>query len=148
MTYPDTGFLVSLYLNDANGEAATRYVERYGGPLLLSPLTRIEMANAFRLWEFRKLLTAANVRSVLRDIAEDTASGFLNETSVAWSDLLTTAERLSARYTPKTGNRTLDILHVAAAKALGIDTFLTFDKRQGVLATKAGLTAPLPAADL
>ena len=144
MTYPDTSFLVSLYLNDANGELAVRYMEESGGPLVLAPLTRIEMANAFRLWQFRGLLTAANVRSVLRDVSEDIASGFLEETPIAWVDLLAEAEQLSARYTPKTGNRTLDILHVAAATAMGATCFLTFDQRQHALAKKVGLTLPLP----
>lgn len=140
MDYPDTSFLVSLYLDDQNGEAATSYAEEHGGPFVLTLLVKIEMANAFRLWQFRKILTAAKVRSVFRDVAEDTASGFLRETPIAWTDLLVAAEQISARHTPRTGTRTLDILHVAAAKVLGVDTFLTFDRRQRALAARVGLT--------
>lgn len=140
MDYPDTSFLVSLYLDDQNGEVATTYAEEHGGPLLFTPLVRIEMANAFRLWQFRKILTAAKVRSIFRDVAEDVAGGFLRETPVAWADLLIAAEQLSARYTPRTGNRTLDILHVAAAEALGAKQFLSFDQRQRKLAERTGLT--------
>ena len=139
MTYPDTSFLVSLYLNDANGEAATVFAEENGGPFILTPLVRMEMSNAFRLWQFRKILTPAKVRSVFRDVSEDITSGFLKETPVAWSDLLVEAEKLSSKHTPKTGNRTLDILHVAAAQALGAKRFLSFDQRQRVLAESVGL---------
>jgi len=139
MNYPDTSFLVSLYLNDANGEAATVFAEENNGPFIFTPLVRIEMANAFRLWQFRKILTPVKVRSIFRDVAEDIASGFLRETSIAWADLLVEAETLSAKYTPKTGNRTLDILHVAAAQALGAKGFLSFDQRQRALAALVGL---------
>lgn len=140
MIYPDTSFLVSLYLNDANGDAATAFAEENGGPFAVSPLVRIEMSNAFRLWQFRKILTPAKVRSVFRDVAEDIASGFLKETPIAWSDLLVEAEKLSSNFTPKTGNRTLDILHVAAALALGAKRFLSFDQRQRTLAESVGLS--------
>ena len=146
MDYPDTSFLASLYLNDQNGETAIKYAEDHGGPFLLTPLTRIEMSNAFRLWQFRKILSVAKVRSIFRDVAEDIASGFLKEAPVAWNDLLTAAEDISARHTPETGNRTLDILHVAAAKSLGSKVFLSFDSRQRILAQRVGLEV-IPALD-
>ena len=140
MIYPDTSFLVSLYLNDANGETATVFVERNGGPLLLSPLVRLEMSNAFRLWQYRKIISASKVRSLFRDIAEDIAGGFLREAPIAWSEILKLAEDLSAKYTPRLGNRTLDVLHVATAKALESSVFLSFDQRQRSLAERVGVT--------
>jgi hypothetical protein len=36
--------------------------------------------------------------------------------------------------------RTLDIIHVAAALAVGAKEFVTFDSRQAAVATRAGLT--------
>jgi len=140
MHYPDTSFLVSLYLNDQNGEKATAYAEQHGGPFFLTPLVQIEMSNAFRLWPFRKIMTSAKVKAVFQNVTDDIKSGFLKEIPMAWTDVLIKAEQLSAHHTPKTGNRTLDILHVAAAIILGADTFLTFDNRQKALAKLAKLT--------
>jgi predicted nucleic acid-binding protein len=140
MIYSDTSFLVSLYLNDQNGETAIRFVEKRGGPILYTPLVRIEMANALRLWQFRKILTESQIRAVFLNISDDLANGFLQETPVVWSDLLPLAERLSVQFTPKTGSRTLDILHVAAAIVLDVNDFLSFNKKQRLLAKKADLS--------
>lgn len=49
------------------------------------------------------------------------------------------AERLSARHSESQGTRSFDILHVASALVLGTGHFITFDARQGSLATSAGL---------
>jgi hypothetical protein len=45
---------------------------------------------------------------------------------------------LVTHYSARAAYGTLDILHVAAAKILRADTFLTFDKRQAALASTAG----------
>ena len=48
-------------------------------------------------------------------------------------------EALSAAHTEKLGTRASDVLHVAAAAALGVKEFYTFDARQKALAVKAGM---------
>jgi predicted nucleic acid-binding protein len=47
---------------------------------------------------------------------------------------------LSGQTTQTQGGRAFDVLHVATAKLLGADTFLSFDGRQRDLAGLAGLT--------
>jgi predicted nucleic acid-binding protein len=47
---------------------------------------------------------------------------------------------LSEQHAAKTGTRSLDILHIASARALRMKEFATFDSRQRVLAAAAGLT--------
>ena len=54
---------------------------------------------------------------------------------LSWVDVFRVAVDLSTKHTVKTGSRSLDILHVAAALLLKTDRFLTFDERQSKLAT-------------
>jgi len=49
------------------------------------------------------------------------------------------AEALSAAHTEKLGTRASDVLHVAAAAALGVKYFYTFDTRQKALAVRTGM---------
>ncbi|MBI3885023.1 MAG: hypothetical protein HY302_04760 [Opitutae bacterium] len=53
--------------------------------------------------------------------------------------MLAEAERLSARHSFGGGHRSFDLLHVAAARVLKADLFLSFDLAQRDLATAAGL---------
>ena len=54
-------------------------------------------------------------------------------------DVLTEAERLSARHSLSGGFRSFDILHVATARVLKAGVFLSFDVAQRNLAAAAGL---------
>jgi hypothetical protein len=54
---------------------------------------------------------------------------------VLWQE----AERISRAHTPAIGVRTLDLLHVAAARVLKATRFCTFDTRQHALVRAAGL---------
>jgi predicted nucleic acid-binding protein len=53
------------------------------------------------------------------------------------------AEELSLRHSAKCGFRTYDVLHVAAAKELGCQTFYSYDIRCNKLASLEGLDVPL-----
>jgi hypothetical protein len=59
---------------------------------------------------------------------------------VNWSAVLRKAQRLSEHYSATLGTRSLDILHVTAARSARARHFLTFDARQAALARRAGLT--------
>jgi len=139
MTYADTSFLASLYLNDANTPQAVELAQSGTAPYALTPFIRLELANAVRLANFRKMITAKQERDIFRNIEQDRGTGFLAETPIAWSEILDQAEEVSAKYTPKIGVRTLDLLHAAAAIILASGTFLTFDTRQRTLAERIGL---------
>ena len=139
MVYPDTSFLYSLYLTDVNSVQATTLVNKWKPLLLWTPFHRHELRNALRLAVFRKSILASRLKKAFQDIEADKRRGVLKDISIAWDDVFKQAEHLGARYTATLGNRGMDILHVATALALGADTFLTFDRRQHVLAKKAGL---------
>ena len=54
----------------------------------------------------------------------------LVETAVSWAEVYSQAEALSAAHSKTLGSRGFDVLHGAAAIALGTNNFLTFDARQ------------------
>ena len=139
VAYADTSFLVSLYGRDANSAPAQQMAAALKVPLAFTPLLRHEARNAIRLAVFRKEITALERQTVLATIEADVESGALVETALAWADVYAQAETLSANHTEQLGTRASDVLHVAAALALGVRAFFTFDTRQKALATAAGL---------
>ena len=139
VAYADTSFLFSLYGNDANSPQARPIGDALTSPLAFTPLHRHELRNAFRLAIFRKGITVERCQAVFAEIETDVKTGALVETSVAWAEVFAEAEALSAAHTEKLGTRGFDVLHVAAATALGAKKFYTFDARQKALAMKAGM---------
>lgn len=139
VAYADTSFFLSLYTADANHEAAVEQLKRIRAALPFTPLQRHEFRNAARLQVFRKDMTEQDREAVLRNIETDLRDGFLVDTGIAWPAVFAEAETLSAAHTERLGTRGMDILHVAAARAIGAQDFLTFDTRQKALALKAGL---------
>ena len=71
------------------------------------------------------------------------ADSSLVKTAVRWPAVFGIASRLSEQHAALTGTRSLDILHVAAAKALRSREFASFDNRQRALATATGLSNAL-----
>lgn len=139
VAYADTSFLFSLYAQDANTAQAGRISAAFNAPIAFTPLLRHELRNAFRLAVFRRDMTSEQCRALLETIEADIKTGALVETPVAWAKVYAEAEALGAAHTEKLGTRALDVLHVAAAAALGAKNFFTFDTRQKALAVKAGI---------
>ena len=139
VVYADTSFLFSLYGNDANSAQARPLGDALKAPLAFTLLHRHELRNAFRLAVFRRVMTPERCHAVLAEIEADTKTGALVETAVAWAEVYAEAEALSAAHTETLGTRGFDVLHVAAAAALGAKDFFTFDTRQKALAMKAGM---------
>ena len=139
VAYADTSFLFSLYAQDANTARAAQIVAALDASLVLTPLQRHELRNAFRLAAFRGDITGDECQKLLETFTGDIHSGTLIETPVAWEEVFAEAEALSAAHTRILGSRGFDVLHVAAAAALGAKVFFTFDARQKALAVKSGL---------
>jgi len=139
VAYADTSFFFSLYAQDGNTVQAGRIAASLDATLVITPLQQHELRNAFRLAVFRREITVAECQNLLDLVADDSRSGALVETPVAWAEVYAGAEALSAAHSETLGTRGFDVLHVAAAVALGSKSFLTFDIRQKALAVKAGL---------
>ncbi len=133
----DTSFIAAIYLTEERSSATAARFAREGS-LPLTPLGRLELINAMYLARFRGDMDAARTTATLAAIGDDLAAGRL--IAVAWPmGAFETAERLAALHAVTLGARSLDILQVASALALGADTFLTYDRRQAALARAAGL---------
>ena len=142
-SYPDTGFLCSLYAPDAHTLRCIARMKRQTLPLAFTWLHQLEFRNALRLRVFRGEITIPQQDASLNAMLGDLARGVLASVSLPQSELMTEAERLSALHSQTLGTRSLDILHVAAAVVLGATELLTFDQRQRKLAQAAGLKVPV-----
>lgn len=137
--YADTSFLIALYGNDQFTPAARTTVLIETSSLLLCELNRLEFENALHLLHFRKLVTPRFVNEALTALKRDEKSGLLRATSCDWPAVFARAEQISARRTSKSGQRTMDLLHVAVALTQPVEQFFSFDLRQRALAQQEGL---------
>jgi len=136
--YPDTSFLFSLYVADANTPSALSIHQSFNSALALTAFHRVELRNAFCLAVFRKQITQTIADSAWQNIETDLQNGVLYFKAVIWTDVLKEAENIVKQYSAIYGNRSLDVLHVASATILGASHFITFDTRQANLASKIG----------
>ena len=98
------------------------------------------MKNAIRLKAFRHEITPSEMRQSVVAFEQDSAAGRWLRPDYTVLGVEQKAEELSASQAAVIGCRTLDIIHVAAALVIGLKEFVTFDRRQAVLAKWAGLT--------
>lgn len=143
-SYADTGFLVSLYINETTTTAANIAVQVVRHPLPLIPLAYLELRNALLLAVFRKQINEATRQAAWRRVELDIRNGIYLEATVSQLDLHEKAAQLAEKYTGSLGTRTLDLLHLAAANLLGARQLLCFDERQRQAAKREGLKV-LPA---
>ena len=139
--YADTGFLLSLHLQETTSAAAAALMQTVTEPLPVTPLVALEFRNALRLAVFRQTITEAQRAAVWTSFGQDLAHGALELTAADAAAVYAEAESLCDQFTGATGVRTLDLLHVAFGRVLGRTEFLSFHKRQRSLAALAGLTA-------
>jgi hypothetical protein len=139
VAFADTGFIVSLYLEETTSKAADAALGAKREPLPLTPLVALELRNAFNRAVQRGRITAAQRDALWQDVETDIASGFLVPTPVASGPLHDKARQLSDRHTPVLGTRSLDLLHVAAALVLESKIFFSFDDRQRKAAASEGM---------
>ena len=139
VAFADTGFIVSLYLEETTSKAADAALGDKRESLPLTPLIALELRNAFNRAVQRGRITAAQRDALWQDVETDIASGFLVPTPIAFGPLHDKARQLSDRHTPVLGTRSLDLLHVAAALVLESKIFFSFDDRQRKAAASEGL---------
>ena len=131
--YADPSFIVSLYSPDANSAAAAHTMHASSGDRFLTTFGELEVVNAMGLRVFRREVSPAQAQSSLHEFENDLRNGVFQLRGLPDS-ILERARQLSRQTTPKLGTRTADLLHVAAALELGVDTLYTFDLHQRKLA--------------
>ena len=138
IVYADTSFLFSLYLSDANTAAAAAAMLRFKESLHTTDFGEFEFINAVGWRTFRKQVLIGEQRAVLDAFTKDIETGLIRITPIP-SAAFVRAKQIAQKQTPVTGNRALDVLHVASALVLRSDTLFTFDDRQARLASALGL---------
>ncbi len=129
--YPDTSILASAYLQDGNSSLADQLIANFSASLVLSPLHDFELANAIELAVFRKQVNRSQANAAWKDFQTDLLHWPVTALPV---DVFAKAAALARRRSARHGTRSLDMLHVAAAVALGAGIFLSLDGRQRRLA--------------
>jgi len=138
-TYFDSGVLAKLYCLEPNTPQAAALVRAEQPPLPFTRWQELEIRNALRLKAFRGELTEAQLQQSLADLGADLTAGLFQRADLDAEKLFQVAEELSSQFALQTGCRTLDIVHVAAARGLGATDFVSLDARQRKLATLSGL---------
>jgi predicted nucleic acid-binding protein len=137
--YFDTSVLIKSYVAERDSAAADALILRTAGAIPFTHFHAIEIRTAIRLKRGRGEITETQLKSVLAELQRDIEAGRLERPFYDLPSVFQKAEELSAKYAADTLARSLDILHVAAAVVIGVRQFITFDKRQSALASKAGL---------
>jgi predicted nucleic acid-binding protein len=137
--YPDTSFVLSLYLQDVHSPKAAAHVARRNRPLAVTALLAFEMEQAVEHAMFRQTVAPAHGHKALSDWQADLASGAVVIVGTDWPQAFEEARRIARLRTVTEGHRSLDILHVAAALVSEAEELLTFDERQRKLAQAEGL---------
>lgn len=137
-TYADSSALVPLYVTEQFSDAAES-VLRPGGQMPFTALHRLEVPNAFERLLGRNLITAEQCRVIQRQLDEDLENQRLVQVVLDLDQVFADACELSTAYAARHLARSLDLLHVAAARAVGCTTFASADDRQLAVAKASGL---------
>ena len=125
--YVDTSALMKRYVRERDSDVAAQLMST-DAVLVTSRLTEIEMRR-----NLTRILEASDLVAVRRQIQID-----LEAFALVALDATTCSE--AARIAEETQCRSLDAIHVAAARRAGTNTaFLTFDVRQAQAARTVGM---------
>lgn len=141
MLYLDTSALLKLHCLEEGSRETQAALEAQDDPIPVWEIQEMELRNAFRLKVFWNEWTTEQAERQEALFLDRRRRGLYYTPDIQRSELFTTFLELTLQ-TPTLGCRTLDILHVAAAKQQEISLFLTFDQRQRKLALASGLHAP------
>lgn len=137
--YPDTSFMVSLYVYQSHTEAVRSHLTAMTESLHVGSLLRYEVCHAIRRMGFLRMITEGATVAALAAFDDDIDQGRVVIHSVDWEQVFAEAEQLSHAHETRRGYRAFDVLHVATALTLGAQEFLTFDRQQAELAQAVGL---------
>ena len=138
--YADSSFIVALYVPQQSSPKAIAFIERYGQALPFTLWHRLEVRNAIRLAVCQNLIDSVQAKTQLKQIDSDLKEeALLVHQAIDWTDVLREAEKLGANHNQTIGCRSADLFHIAAARQLGCEQFLTFDIKQTAMAKAVGL---------
>lgn len=138
MIYLDTSAFLKLYIREKESETVQHMLAAQREPVPIADVLQLEFVNSLRLKVFWGELDAPTVTHLLSLFDDRVYRGQYHIATIERIRLLSDFRTLSL-HTQSIGCRSLDILHVACALQLNVDTFITFDDRQRELASREGL---------
>jgi predicted nucleic acid-binding protein len=150
MIYADSSFLIALKVRfDTFHEPALDFYEREQEAIWLwSPWQRIEVFNSIRQLtrppDSRRRLDRADARALIHSLEADVRLGYLTHLEADWRDVLRTANETSLAHAFEQPCLAPDLLHVAYARELAPERFVSFDDDQLALAKATGIKAINP----
>ncbi len=140
MIYCDSSFLLPLYVHeDVKSEKAAKIASAWKEAGWISPLGDLELTNAICRKIFENEISLDAGHGAIRDFHQDVKAGLFRWSGLNLAVMFRDAAKLSLQHTPTGGHRSLDILHVSAAKLIGVKQFLSFDIRLNQLAKAEGM---------
>jgi predicted nucleic acid-binding protein len=130
LTYADTSFIVALYLIQGRSYRAIEIAERLSEPLPLTPLLLLDFRNALNLAIKRGEISTKERDDMWKNLEREISDGAFVRISPSVKEVNRLACQLSDRHGPTIGPESLNLLHLASAKILGVKKFITFETRQ------------------
>ena len=141
-TYIDSSALVAVYVTERFSKPARRAL-RAVPQVPYTQLHDLEVPNAFELLVGRTVMTRHECHSIHAQLHDDLELQRLVRVSLDLDSVFADAYELSRLYTSKFLSRSLDLLHVAAARVATCTTFVSADDRQlAIPATIRIMSAP------
>jgi len=143
--YADTSFLVAVRAphDHFHRAALDLYEDRQDEIWIWSPWHRVEVFNTIRQLtrnpDARRAITEADAKALIHRLEREVSLGYFTHFEADWRDVLRAANEISIANAFNLACRAPDLLHVAYAKELATDTFVSFDEAQLALAEAAGL---------
>ena len=139
--YADTSWWLALKCrDDRHHRRACRFLEREPAlDILWTPWQRVEVFNSFLQAERHGLVPAGEGRQMIRLLDQEVQLGYWLHREFSWTNAIRHAGKISQEHSLDLVVRGMDLFHVAIAKELRAEAFLTFDEEQGELAHRAGL---------
>lgn len=136
----DTSFLLSLYVNDSKSEEAFARMASQEDLILWTSFHEVEFDTALESRVRRGRTTREQADNAYEALAvHREVHGIYFEGAVPWDSVWSRAIRLAGQKASRHICRTLEIVHVSLAMALGAAEFLSFDDRQNTLARSLDL---------
>jgi len=135
----DTGLVLKLIVEEALSPVVRRFLENRGVPVPFPKLIEVEVENALQALCFRADILPAQLIKCRELVCSLVEEGRFQKVPLSLDVVAAEALTISPVVTAKTGCRTLDLMHVATAKLLAAEEFVSTDKRQLRAAEVCGL---------
>ncbi len=135
----DTGLVLKLIVEEPLSPVVRRFLEKRGVAVPFPKLIEVEVENTLQAMLFRSDILPAQLLKCRELVDGLVAEGRFMKVPLSLDVIAEEALTLSPVVTARTGCRTLDLMHVATAKLLGVQEFVSTDKRQLRAADVCGL---------